>query len=221
MRKLILLALLFSPMLARAQGSAVPVDQEAAHKVVLKNEYVEVMHVTIAPGQNTMLHAHSHDRVAVNLSESTVNEDVPGKKPPKTMVTSAGSVSVHACAKQDCTHRVHNRGKTTFEALDIELLKRPAGPAASPVTTPAAESRSFRVYRWALAPGDSTQEHTHSRPYLIIAATPMRLLMKSPDGRSMEHLAKAGDFHWIDSKVTHILTNNGKESGVIIEVELQ
>jgi len=219
--KLILFASLFSPMLVRAQGSAVPVDQEAAHKVVLKNEFVEVMHVTVVPGQSTMLHTHSHDRVAVNLSESTVNEDVPGKRPPRTVVTSAGSVSVQACAKQGCTHSIHNRGKTTFEALDIELLKRPAGPAASPVAAPAAESRSFRVYRWALTPGDSSQEHTHSRPYLIIAATPMQLLMKTPGGRSMDHLVKAGDFHWIDSKVTHILTNNGKEAGVIIEVELQ
>jgi mannose-6-phosphate isomerase-like protein (cupin superfamily) len=45
--------------------------------------------------------------------------------------------------------------------------------------------------------------------------------MKAPDGGSMDHPVKTGDFHWIDSKVTHTLTNNGKESGVIIEVELR
>jgi hypothetical protein len=59
------------------------------------------------------------------------------------------------------------------------------------------------------------------RPYLIIAATPMQLSMKSPDGASMDHPIRAGDFHWIDRKVTHVLTNSGTEAGVIVEVELK
>ena len=32
---------------------------------------------------------------------------------------------------------------------------------------------------------------------------------------------KAADFHWVDGKVTHTLTNDGPESGVLIEVELK
>ena len=217
----ILSAVIVSSILALAQERAVPVEQEPLHKMVFRNDYVEVMHVTIPPGRNTMLHTHSHDRVAITLSESTRRIDVPGKESSPALTAHAGNVSTADYAKQNFTHRVNNIGKTTFEAIDIELLKRPDGSKTEPIAAPAAENNSFRAYKWALAPGASTPAHTHARPYLIIAATPMQLLMKSPDGGSMEHPIKAGDFHWIDTKVTHTLTNNGKEPGIIVEVELR
>jgi mannose-6-phosphate isomerase-like protein (cupin superfamily) len=49
----------------------------------------------------------------------------------------------------------------------------------------------------------------------------MQLLMASPDGRSMEHRVDAGDVHWIDARVTHVLTNKGTEPGILVEVELK
>ena len=221
MRNMFLVAVLFSSGLVAAQEKVVPADQEPFHKVVLKNDYIEVMHVTIPPGQSTALHTHSHNRAAVILSESTLREDVPGKAPAQTMVVRAGSVSSQEIANQPYSHRINNVGKTTFDVLDIEVLKRPDGPATEAITTPAAENAGLRIYRWPIAPGASTPQHTHSRPYLIIAATPMQLVMKAPDGSSMEHPIKAGDFHWIDSKVTHTLTNNGKEASILVEVELK
>jgi quercetin dioxygenase-like cupin family protein len=217
----ILIVVSISSMLTTAQEKAVPVEQEPLHKIVFKNDYVEVMHVTIQPGQSTMLHTHSHDSVAIRLSENTVRIDVPGKESSPALTAQVGSISTGDYAKQSFTHRVNNIGKTIFEVLDIELLKRPAGLKTAPIAASAAENGSLRAYKWTLAPGVSTPAHTHARPYLIIAATPMQLVMKAPDGSSMEHPIKAGDFHWIDNKVTHTLTNNGKESGILIEVELR
>ena len=49
----------------------------------------------------------------------------------------------------------------------------------------------------------------------------MQLRMTSPDGASLEHPVKAGDLHWVDSRVTHVLANRGTEAGVIVEVELK
>jgi quercetin dioxygenase-like cupin family protein len=221
MKNMFFIAVLLAASVAAAQEKRVPADQEPFHKVVLKNDYVEVMHVTIPPGQSTMLHTHSHNRAAVILSNSTLWEDLPGTKSAQSMIVHAGGISSQEIAAQPFTHRIKNVGKTTFEVLDIEVLKRPDGPATEAITTPAAENAGLRAYRWALSPGASTPQHTHSRPYLIIAATPMQLAMKAPDGSSMEHPIKAGDFHWIDSKVTHTLTNNGKEAGIIVEVELR
>ncbi len=215
------IAVLFFSGLVIAQERVVPADQESLHKVELKNDYIEVLHVTIPPGQSTLLHTHSHDRTAVVLSNSTVKEDILGKEQNQAPAANAGSVSPQEHVKQHFTHRLKNIGTKPFEVLDIELLKRPDGPATEPIGIPASESNSFRTYRWTIAPGSSTPEHTHLRPYLIIAATPMQLLMKSPGGDSMEHPVKAGDFHWVDSKVTHTLINNGKESGTIIEVEIR
>ena len=79
----------------------------------------------------------------------------------------------------------------------------------------------MRVYKYVLAPGASTPMHTHERPYLIVAATDLQLKMTSPDGQSMSHEIKAGDFHWVDNKVTHSLANDGATEGQLIEIELK
>jgi quercetin dioxygenase-like cupin family protein len=204
-----------------ARQPAVPVDKEPLHKLVLQNDYLTVLHVTIPAGQSTQVHTHSHDGVAVRLTEGTISLEVPGEASNGPLRTYVGETTAPAYAERPMTHRVSNLGTTPFEVIDIELLKRPDGPATAPIAPPAAENPSARAYRWALAPGASTPQHTHDRPYLIIAATPMQLSMKSPDGASMDHPIKAGDFHWVDSKVTHVLSNSGTEAGVIVEVELK
>jgi quercetin dioxygenase-like cupin family protein len=116
---------------------------------------------------------------------------------------------------------VHNLGPAVFDVIDVEFLQRPAQGAESSTQPVAGENPSARAFHWSLAPGASTPEHTHRRPYLIIAATPMQLNMAGPDGRSMAHEVKAGDFHWVDAQVTHVLTNGGKTPGEIVELELK
>jgi mannose-6-phosphate isomerase-like protein (cupin superfamily) len=37
----------------------------------------------------------------------------------------------------------------------------------------------------------------------------------------MAHPVKAGDFHWVESAVTHTLANEGSEKGVLVEFELK
>jgi quercetin dioxygenase-like cupin family protein len=215
------------PVVREAMGwsatteAAVPVDEEPVHEVVLRNDFVTVLHVRVPPGQGTRLHTHSHDGVAVRLTEGTIRLDVPGEAPRGPQPTHVGETTAQPYGARPMTHRVNNLGTTPFEAIDIELRKRPDGPPSPPLAPPAAENPSARAYRWALAPGASTPRHTHERPYLIVAATPMRLSMTSPDGASMQHPVKAGDLHWIDGRVTHVLTNAGTEPGVIVEVELK
>lgn len=209
-------------LIATAQQDApVPVNQEPLHKSVFKNDYVEVLHVLIPAGQSTLFHTHSHDGVAVCLSEAQLKIHESGKEPTGPVPSHVGGVSANPYAEHPYTHRVNNVGTTDFEVLDIEILKRPEGPAVEPIGMLEAENPSARVYTYPLAPGASTSQHTHERPYLIISVTPMVLSMTAPDGKSMVHEVKAGDFHWVDSKVTHTLTNKGKENAIIVEVELK
>jgi quercetin dioxygenase-like cupin family protein len=113
-------------------------------------------------------------------------------------------------------------GAKPFEVIDVELLQRPSQPSAPIVgANVVAENPSARVYKWTLAPGAVSIMHAHERPYLIVAATTMMLKMTAPDGKSFTHEIEAGDFHWIDSKVTHTLANEGKEEGQIVEIELK
>src|ERR1700756_5148297 len=185
-----------------AQDPPIPVDQEPHHKVV-------VMHVTLAPGERTLYHTHSHDRAAVELSTSPITQQKVGEAEDPPRPTQPGDLSVAAVAPGGYSHRVHNVGSGVFEVLDVEFFQRPAKASEVAAAPVAAENPSAHAYRWKLEPGAKTPQHTHQRPYLIVVATAMQLKMTAPDGQSRVEQVKAGDFHWVDAKVTHVLSNEG------------
>jgi quercetin dioxygenase-like cupin family protein len=196
------------------------VEEEPYHHVVLRNDSVIVLHVTVPPGDSTLYHTHSHDRIAVGLSESTIAQQELNQPEEKPTPSNPGRVSARQEDKP-YTHRVHNIGTTPFDVLDIELLQRPKQPSENAARPVAAENPSARVYKYVLAPGASSAMHTHERPYLIVAATTMQLKMTAPDGKFLAHEIKPGEFHWVDSKVTHTLTNEGPAEGQVVEIELK
>ena len=178
-----------------------------------------VIHVTLPPGDTTLYHTHSHDRFAIGLSDSTIAQQEWNQPEGKPSPSTPGRITTLQ-ADKPYTHRVHNVGTTPFDVLDVEILARPATPTANAAGPIAAENPSARVYKHVLAPGASSTMHTHERPYLIVAATAMQLKMTAPDGKSFADEIKPGEFHWVDSTVTHTLTNEGPTEGQIIEIEL-
>lgn len=217
-----ILPLLLLAVFSTAQNpEPVPVVDEPHHRLLLQNNDVLVIHVTVNPGETTLYHTHSHDGVALDLAHATITLQ-PWHSPegaPKE--THPGDISVRVLNGEPYSHRLHNVGQTAFEVFDVEFL-RATGNSSPSVTSPVtAEIPEARVYRWTLAPGSSMAMHTHVRPYLIVAATAFPLRMTAPDGQSMSHEIKPGDFHWIASKVTHSLANDGKEEAQIVEIELK
>jgi quercetin dioxygenase-like cupin family protein len=209
------------PLKQSFEEPPVPVDQEPHHHAVLKNDSVLVMRVTLKAGERTLYHIHAHDRVSVELSNVNISQqDLNQPEGPSTPVK-PGEVSAPAVGETPLIHRVHNFGPDTFEVLDVEFLQRPAQPSTAEAAPVAIENPSARVYRWTLAPGATSAMHTHTRPYLILAATKMPLKMTSLDGQSSAHEVQVGDFHWVDANVTHSLTNEGTTEGQIVEIELK
>jgi quercetin dioxygenase-like cupin family protein len=207
-------------ILVAAQPSPVPVEEEPHHHVLLKNESVIVMRVKLPPGESTLFHTHSHDRVAIDLTDTAITLQKLGEAESAPEPTKPGDVSASEL-NGPYTHRVHNAGTTDFEVLDVELLQRPSKVSGPAVAKVEAENPSARVYKWTLPPGASSAMHTHERPYLIVSATPLVLRMTDPEGKSFSHEVKAGDFHWVDAKVTHALANEGTTVGQIVEIELK
>jgi len=206
--------------LVAAQQSPVPVEDEPHHHLVLRNDSVMVLRVKLLPGESTLFHTHSHDRVAIDLTSAAITLQKPGEPEGAPELTKPGDVAA-AELNGPYTHRVHDAGAVKFEVLDVELLHRPAkasGPAAGKVE---AENPSARIYKWTLAPGATSAMHTHERPYLIISATPLVLKMTDPEEKSLTHEVKAGDAHWVDAKVTHSLANEGTTVGQVVEIELK
>lgn len=203
------------------QDKPVPVEEAPDHKTIFKNEYVQAFRVTLQPGETTVMHTHSRNDVAVRLSSATVAQQPFGESLRPAETVEPGVVSARDNETTNLTHRVLNVAKTVFDVIDVQILSRPPGDPAEALMPPAAENPKMRGYRYELAPGASTAPHTHARPYVIVAATDMDLRMTGPDGASMDHSVKAGDLHWVDSRVTHVLTNRGTRKGVLVEIELK
>ncbi len=206
---------------AYLQDGAVPVENEPVHKTVFKNEYVQAFRVMVEPGKATLMHTHSHDDAAVRLSTAVIAMDIPGQPVGPREYVRPGLISTRDNEARPYTHRVHNVGTTVFDVIDLQVLKRPPGPAVPAIAVPAAENARMRVYRYELAPGASSVQHSHARPYMLIAATDVELLMTAPGGASSEHPVKAGDMHWVDSAVTHTLVNRGTKNAILVEIEIK
>jgi quercetin dioxygenase-like cupin family protein len=108
---------------AASQASEpVPVEQEPHHRWIFENQYVRVLDVVLAPGESTLFHTHSHDSIAVRLTDSKVQEQpADGEWKPASRVLPGESRYMEATNKP-YTHRVKNIGNTPFHVIDIELL---------------------------------------------------------------------------------------------------
>jgi quercetin dioxygenase-like cupin family protein len=197
------------------------VVDEPYHHVKLKNADVVVIRAILAPGEQTAYHIHSCDRTGVELTTNTTTAQRLGEAEEAPLNASPGYVFSDSCTDKPLIHRVHNTGSTTMDVIDIELLHRPEHPSTTAAATPVQENPSMRAYRWVLAPGGTSAMHTHTRPYLIVAVTPMQLKMTAPDGQSLSEVVRAGDFHWVNVPVTHSLGNTGASAGQIVEFELK
>jgi len=215
-------SLLFFSVFAAAQTTEpVPVDQEPHHHVLLNNDDVLILRCTLQPGERTFYHTHSYDSIAVELAHATVIQQKWGSTETAADEVHPGELSVRILKGETYTHRISNIGQAEFDVFDVEVLRPSAHPSAALAGTVAVENPGARAYKWTLAPGSVTPMHTHERPYIIVAATAFPLKMIAPGGQSMTHDIKPGDFHWVTSKVTHSLTNEGKIEAQIIEIELK
>lgn len=96
----------------------VPVEQEAHHHVVLENQYVRVLDVTIPPGETTLLHTHAHDNLAIRLSGGLVETQEMGKG-----WQSATLIPGTLTFRNSLTHRVKNVGNEAYRVIDLEILQ--------------------------------------------------------------------------------------------------
>jgi hypothetical protein len=64
--------------------SAVPIEQEPAHRLVLQNGHIRVFEIRLPSGEDTLWHVHRHDGISVRLADATI-EDQPQDGRAKTL----------------------------------------------------------------------------------------------------------------------------------------
>lgn len=207
-----------------ATPSAVPIEQEPAHRLVLENEYVRVFEVWLPPGEATLWHVHLHDGVSVRLTDATI-EDQPKDGEAKTFRLCRGEVA-YGATPAALTHQVRNVGETTFHNVYIELLtphdlSTDRSDAAAPDARVVLENDRVRALRRILAPGESTSMHTHALRGVAVPLTAGRLEIVTPDGAARTVEMKLGAVQWIESGTTHRLRNVGDAPVEIVDIELK
>lgn len=207
-----------------AVPSAVPIEQEPAHRLVLQNEYVRVFEVWLPPGKTTLWHVHLHDGVSVRLTDATI-EDQPKDGQAKTYRLRRGEVT-YGATPTALTHQVRNVGETTFHNVYVELLTPPGvsadrSDAAAPDPRVVLENDRVRALCRILVPGESTDLHTHASRGVGAPVTAGRLEITTPSGAARTVELKVGVVQWIESGTTHRLKNVGDSAIEIVDIELK
>jgi hypothetical protein len=98
-------------------------EAEPHHHLALKNEYVKVYQVEVAPGDAVKLHRHDTDAISLSLSESLVTVHFPGKPDVQQKLTN-GQIRLQA---RGYVHSTSVEGDTPFRNVTVELLMPQTG----------------------------------------------------------------------------------------------
>jgi hypothetical protein len=105
------------------EPEVLPLEAEPHHHLALKNEYVKVYQVEVAPGDAVKLHRHDTDAISLSLSESLVTVHFPGKPDVQQKLTN-GQIRLQA---RGYVHSTSVDGDTPFRNVTVELLMPQTG----------------------------------------------------------------------------------------------
>lgn len=203
--------------------SAVPIEKEPAHRVVLQNEYVRAFEVWLPTGEDTLWHVHRHDGISVRLADATIEDQLPDGQ--SRVLQLRRGVVAYGATPTALTHRVRNVGETAFHNVYIELLADPDGENGQVGEAPGRpvefENDRVRAFRRTLAPGEKTDVHTHASSGVAVLVTAGTIESSGPQGATTSRDVKAGAVQWIDAGTTHALKNVGDAPIEIVDIEFR
>ena len=104
-------------LLKPANANPPKLEKEGNREPVLENDRVRVFRLTLQPGESTPVHTHPLPGLAVAITPGEL-ETTAGQEKSQRLTMAAADVRWRPGA---VTHALKNVGKTTFEAVDIEL----------------------------------------------------------------------------------------------------
>lgn len=205
---------------------AVPLTSEMHHHLALKNEYVRVFQVEVAPHTSTLLHRHDHDYIWVGIGAAEVTNAVEGKEPVPLKVADGQTTFTPG----PLTHLARNDAATPFRNVTVEILKpKKDDPAAQ------AEARGLDAGHGAavetlflhdgvrardviLNPQAMLHMEEKAPPRLIIAVSAIRLRDHANGKRAVDQ--PAGGFAWVPAGPS-MLVNLGDQPAHFVMLDFQ
>jgi quercetin dioxygenase-like cupin family protein len=109
-------------LLAQAP-TAITLDEEAHHHLVLKNNAVKVFEIDLAPRDALLMHRHDQDEISVVFGAATTVSTTPGQADILT-ISKAGDIGF---TRGGWVHSVRNIGQTAFHSVLIDLQRTQTG----------------------------------------------------------------------------------------------
>ena len=202
--------------------TAVPVEAEPHHKTLLQNDRVRVFLAEIPPHQQTGLHRHSRDYLAIELVDGRITNSREGVAPVEQRFH-AGDLHV---AKAGFSHVVRNDADTLFRSTDIEFTepqgdvqpsKQPPSRYCNPGSKTACVTETYVlctakvcVSDVTLGEGAKTTRHTHTTDHMLVAVTDYELTDQVEGKGQIVRTQKSGGVEYVPAGITHQLVNTSK-----------
>jgi quercetin dioxygenase-like cupin family protein len=175
-------------------------DAEPHHHLALKNEYVKVYQVEVAPGDAVKLHRHDTDAISLSLSESLVTVHFPGKPDAQQKLTN-GQIRLQA---RGYVHSTSVEGNTLFRNVTVELLKPQTGERNGCAQVMAAQALHCEGPHGTVGLG-KPQFETEQTYVGILPLKPHERVMIGEPGRAILIVA-------VDAGARHAVKNGAAES---------
>jgi hypothetical protein len=189
---------------------ALPLEAEPHHHLALKNEYVKVYQVEVAPHDAVKLHRHDTDAISLSLSESLVTIHFPGKTDVQQKIAH-GQIRLQALGY---VHSTAVDGDTPFRNDTVELLAPQTGKQNRCAQVMASQPLNCSGAPSGRAPLGEPQFETDQTYVGLVRVTPHERVVIGEAGRAIlivaldggaTHLRDggdgslaAGDFVWLD-----------------------
>ncbi len=111
------------PPLVTLASSIITMDQEPHHHLAMKNNFVKIFSVEVAPGGSILLHRHDGDTVAIAIGDQEVTVGIPGNADVHQK-NADGQVRLQASGY---IHSTHIDGATAYHTVAVELLHPQTG----------------------------------------------------------------------------------------------
>ena len=181
------------------------------YHLVLENSTVRVLHVSVAPGQKTVLHEHPDNAVVVLADGKIRFTGADGKSQDVEM--KAGDAMWSPAGK----HFGENIGTGPIDAVIVELKGNNPPSATPPASRPDVtltqlfDNPRARAIRAALQPAfHEAPGTTHDFDQVVIALAPAAISLQL-DGKPARTNWKAGDAEFIGRGVKHESKNTGQK----------
>ena len=190
------------------EPEVLPLEAEPHHHLALKNEYVKVYQVEVAPHDAVKLHRHDADAISLSLSESLVTVHFPGKPDAQQKLTN-GQIRLQA---RGYVHSTSVDGDTPFRNVTVELLMPQTGARNGCAQVIAGQAVHCVVLAGeAPVPQFETEQTSvglvrlQPQQHVVIGEPGRATLIVALDGgasykneNGVRKSLQAGDFVWLD-----------------------